>query len=383
MDIRWLFLLAVLFVVVEVILYRQLALRHLQYSRTLSAPSIHAGSEIQMVEIIANRKFLPLPWIVLEATFDVSWLFGNQADLTIQTNDKSQYHRSYFTLRPFTRITRRHTIHCHRRGVFELKSASMLCGDFLGLSTSRKQWALTGENTKLVVFPPLIPQDSVQLPSHSWQGDVAVRRWILPDPFIRVGSRPYQAGDPLNQINWKATARATTLQVHQQAFTADYHLKILLNFVVSSDMWLQSVTEPERVEAGISLAATLATDAIEQGIAVGFACNGAVREGKQEIDTEPDVGQSHLHALLTDMANLEIRVTKTFEALLQNEIDTYPTGTDYLIISGYTDDTLDMLMDQLRDLGNAVEVLQLPTTAEANAWLQPVTPQKEVAANAR
>ena len=95
---------------------------------------------------------------------------------------------------------------------------------------------------ELLVYPKPALVPIHELPYHSWQGDQSVRRWIISDPFIIAGVRGYQAGDTYKQINWKATAKTGTLQVHQYDFTADRRLMIYLNVDDAEGMW-RSVTE--------------------------------------------------------------------------------------------------------------------------------------------
>ena len=60
----------------------------------------------------------------------------------------------------------------------------------------------------------------------------------------------------MKNINWKASARFGTLQVNQYDPTAQHRLMILLNVDTKLNQW--TVTdEPERIEYGISVAATL------------------------------------------------------------------------------------------------------------------------------
>ena len=80
----------------------------------------------------------------------------------------------------------------------------MTAGDLLGIKDPFSQNNL---QANLVVYPSIIPMQEVPLPSHNWQGDISVRRWIVDDPFIISGVREYRAGDGMNQISWKATAR--------------------------------------------------------------------------------------------------------------------------------------------------------------------------------
>ena len=136
--------------------------------------------------------------------------------------------------------------------VYTLDSAAITCGDLFGLQEISKTFQI---DANLVVYPKILSMEDILLPSHSLQGDVVVRRWIVEDPFIISGVREYNYGDPLNRINWKATARTGQLQVRNNDFSAHPRILIYLNVDISEDMW-EAVTDRERIEKGISYAAS-------------------------------------------------------------------------------------------------------------------------------
>lgn len=360
-DARWLLVFALLFVAVDAIVYRRFALAKITYQRLFSQSSIVAGETVEMVELIENRKFLPVPHVVLEAAFDSSMHFNDDTDAFMNRTDRFLTMRSIFSLSPYTRVTRKHRIRCIRRGVYRLNSAAMTAGGVFG-GTAFMQWTFTGEGTELTVYPKLMPHFDTYLSSHSFQGDTVVRRYILPDPFIRQGSRPYQFGDPLNQINWKATARTGNLHVHLQEFTADYYVKILLNFIVEEDMW-QHISDVDRIEGGISLAATLASDLSSRGISVGFNCNGTQMDGEL-----PEVlagsGPRHLRRLWSAMAGLQMVLRCDCGSLLKEERINAQRRTDFVLITGYVDDILSQEIRHMEADGHSVTVLPLPTDDE-------------------
>ena len=63
------------------------------------------------------------------------------------------------------------------------------------------------------------------------------------------GVREYTYSDPLNRINWKATARTGKFKVHNLDFTANPRLMIYLNVDISENMW-DAVTEPRENRKG-------------------------------------------------------------------------------------------------------------------------------------
>lgn len=328
-------------------------LKKIEYTRFFSVPTAFAGDEVQMVERISNHKLLFVPWLELESNIDPSFKFGSQTNLNIR---HGQFHRSVFTMWPYMRITRKHRVKCTRRGLYFLDSVALNCCDLLGFSVDTTGRKLSA---RILVYPRLVSMDDIPLPTHSWQGDIAVRRWIVDDPFMISGVREYRWGDALNHINWSATARTGKLQVHNRDFTADPHLMIYLNFDTSDDMW-DAVTNPECIEQGISYAASIAHYMINQGIETGFACNGyQIYPNGESLRIEPRCGRDHFTYILDNMARLVIKRSVSFYTFLEQDIIRGITNTDILIITSYMSDRLSDQIRKLIAMGNAVEILWL------------------------
>ncbi|MNN16019.1 hypothetical protein D3C81_1291440 [compost metagenome] len=198
------------------------------------------------------------------------------------------------------------------------------------------------------------------LPNHSWLGELPVRRWIIEDPFLTAGIREYRPGDPLGNINWKATARTGELQVHKRDYTADHRLMIYLNLETSDSMW-RTVIEPERIEMGIRYAATVAEHALRSGLAAGFASNARLADGPNEpIRIEPHTSSDQLTLLLETMARMVLDRTASMIRMLEIEIEAGATDTDYLIISCHQGEKLAETAELLRQNGNGVEWMEIP-----------------------
>lgn len=354
MGLQWLLLVAGALLAMTAWVYRHLALRHIGYERTFSARTAYEGDTVEMIERIANRKLLPLPWLRLESLLSSRLVFEKQNNLDIRTGDIFQNHISLFSLRPYRQIVRRHQVRCAGRGWYRLESATMTTGDPFGLTRVTLRCPLS---LQLVVYPKPAAWHELPLPSHSWLGDIAVRRWIVEDPFLTSGVRPYRAGDTLRSVNWKATARSGELQVHQREFTADHRLWICLNFEVSCTMWKQ-VTDPQRIERAIRYAATVAQFALDRGVETGLLCNGWALDGpKRAVRLEPAGGTLQLQRLLEAMAMLELEAVVHFPELLQEEVEAGTAGADFLIISCHAEGGIGERVEELRRLGNGVEVM--------------------------
>lgn len=359
--------LAILFVQGRV--FQRFVLRHIRYGRRFTAKTCYSGEQVELIEEMSNAKWLPVPWLRVESQLATHLHFQKLDNFSVSSGQVYQNHKSFFSLAPYTKITRTHRITCAKRGWYKLQTVTLTGGDLLGLSSTSEQIPLHGE---LLVYPKPAQVPVHQLPYHSWQGDQSVKRWIISDPFIIAGVRNYQAGDTYKQINWKATAKTGSLQVHQYDFTADRRLMIYLNVDDAEGMW-RSVTDAALIERGIEWAAGAAEAVIQQGMEVGFAANMPVVGTRESVHIEPRGGHEQLLGIFEEMAKLEIERTELFHHLLEREAERGYRERDILMITSYWNEELEKQAEQLRYNGNAVAVWLLTDKllSELSGDLQP------------
>jgi len=356
MGISWILLIAAVVFFAQHRVYRRFGFRGLRVTREFDRQRLYAGEELEMIETIVNRKPLPLPWLRLEAMLPAGLHFHQQTSLDVSTGDMYQNHKSLFSLMPYTKIVRRHRIRCMKRGWYRLETVAVSIGDVLGLQAASTQQKHQAE---LLVYPQLARRDEIALPSSSWQGDITVKRWIVPDPFLKSGVREYRYGDTINSIHWKATARSQRLQVHSRDYTADPRLLLLLNTQITETMW-EAVSEPELVEQGLRYAATLAHDAIGQGVPVGFGSNSYTPEAPHTpLYVPPEGGWPQLEYLMELMAKMEVACCRTFADYLQQYVDADGTAMDIVLITAFVSDKIEAQAERLRAAGHAVFVVDL------------------------
>ncbi|ANS75615.1 hypothetical protein AWM70_14265 [Paenibacillus yonginensis] len=363
MALLWLLLACGLTLVLQGLVLGRGALRKLTYERHFSTGVCYAGDRIEMVEVIENGKLLPVPWLRLEAMLPSSLIFKRSREMTISEGNIYQNHTSLFTIRPRTRITRTHQLQCVRRGIYRIDSATMTGGDLFALFTPTRQIRI---DRRLVVYPALLSEDELPSSWKTWQGELAVRRWMVQDPFLITGIRGYAPGDPMNRIHWKATARSGELQVHQNGFTADPQVMILLNIEESERMW-NVVTRPEIVEEAFSYAATCAALLLHQGMAAGFGHNASVQQEHQDmLRLEPEYGSAQLDRILEAMAAADMKIRMSFFEFLRLEAGReHETTLDYLLVTAHLSEPVREGIRLLEQQGHRVTLAGWPENKEA------------------
>lgn len=351
MNGAWILLVACVLCALQAIVFGFFNLRSLSYKRYLNTRKVYEGETIELVEILRNIKLLPVPWLRVESRISPFLRFGKQHSPEREISS-DQYHKSVFFLAPFRQVTRRHTITCLHRGFYDIGSVALTAGDIIGMSVKSKQMRCA---CSVEVWPRLLSEEELSTPSTRWQGEMAVRRYIQPDPFLVANIRGYMQGDPLRDIHWRATARMDSLQVKVHDYTADPKVLVLLNAQTSEDQWADLMDyEQETIEQGIRIAATLCERAIRLGSEAGFASNACLHGEKgtgRTIYIPARRSADQLEQILSAMARMLIHREISFQTFLSNfQI----SGADILILSAYDSEGIRQRMRELEFMGNSV-----------------------------
>lgn len=125
------------------------------------------------------------------------------------------------------------------------------------------------QDTFLYVYPGDVPIDRLKLLMHRLGGLLEGRRGMVEDPFAFAGMREYDGTDPMNRINWKASARSGNLMVNLQNSTYSPRVACFVD-VEDVTMWKHM----EIHEEAIRLAASLLRSVLKKGIPASLYTNG-------------------------------------------------------------------------------------------------------------
>ncbi len=341
-----------LLILVEYFIYRNFLLRGMVYRRSTSQPSAFEGETVKLVEEIENNSLLPIAWMKAESKISPRLKLASAKNME---EAQTGYHRSVFSIMPYYRIKRTHEVACLQRGDYNLGNVTITAGDILGLSTRITSY---DNETRLIVYPRPLDNDRLVNCFSSLQGDVVVRRFINPDPFIVAGVREYGPGDPMSAISWKATARTNSLQVFKYDFTANSNILLLFNIDTSSKQdQFPNEEQCRQIEFGIHFCAAIVEKALKQGIATGFCSNGHFRDSSQFVNIPARCSKPQLYTLLEALAKLQFNRSLSFYTLLRNLRGHIPRDTDILIVSLYSDESIEEEIRHIRREGRKVEVM--------------------------
>ena len=204
------------------------------------------GETAVLTEVIENHKILPL--IYLNVKFQISKYLHFQTMENTSISDHT-YKNDIFSILFFQRITRTLTFDCQKRGYYEIKQADLISSNLLMTDRLIK---VIPTFSYLYVYPKAIDISKLEIPFSNIIGSLTSHQFLYEDPFEFRGLRNYTITDPMNQINWKASARSGNLMVNLHDSTSSQEVVILLNLEDES-VWKQEFLQ----EVSIRLASAI------------------------------------------------------------------------------------------------------------------------------
>ncbi|MEI8211569.1 MAG: DUF58 domain-containing protein [Planctomycetota bacterium] len=239
-------------------------------------------TEIQIGEVfpvglqIKNTSGYWIPWLLIEDRLSkVALKLPPPALELIGRSARLQWFRP----RQVSLMT--YTLRGLRRGYFQIGPSIIETGDLLGLHRS---YRVVSQPQYLVVLPKLIELQGMEISSRRPMGDLRVNDRGMEDPTMMVGIRQYIAGDPINRVHWKATARTGVLHTRMFQPTCMQGAMILLDLHVATN---PEQHEPVRTDLAVTAAASIANMLYHMGQPFGLVTNGRdAADRMREISTE-------------------------------------------------------------------------------------------------
>ncbi len=235
---------------------------HLSARRECNRLSANVGEKVAVVITIENRGTLPIAWLLVEDLLPRHALIYEPPNLGVSGKR--------LQLAMFKRRGRK-TIHyqltCNRRGYYQIGPLVLETGDLFGL---HRRYRVATDPHFLLVYPQVQPLAGFDIASRRPIGEVTMSYRLFEDPTRIAGVRRYQAGDPLNRVHWRATARTGVLQskIYEPSTVAG--ATVLLDFHQNS---FATRHEPYRSELAVTAAASLANAVFQMGQQVGLVTN--------------------------------------------------------------------------------------------------------------
>ncbi len=335
-----------------------------QYRRSLGTDRAVSGDVVPLDITIWNRKALPLPWIAAEDAVTDGIGVAERGQLE---RDEAQGRRTLhnaWSLTWFERVTRHFHLVAARRGVFELGPVRLSVRDILGRS------AATGSQPavdRLVVGPRVVGvrrtgRDVAPI------GDRRAQQSLFADPALFGGVRPFQAGDPLKRVHWRASARLgrTVSRRYEPARGRQVVIVLDVQTLENQPHW-EMTYDDEAFESLCVAAVSLARRLLSDGASVGLAAASFSGSSERLAFLPAQASHGQLTRLSTLLARLSPISSAPLERLLTWLTRRVSPGTSLLVCSVRDPSPFAPMLARLRRSGYELEWLALGEDASRNA----------------
>lgn len=229
---------------------------------------------------------------------------------------------------------------CLARGEFRLGHLEFMTSDPFGLFQAKR---VLNATESLIVYPKVVPLTQFVMPQGVLSGGDAQRHITQNVTTNATSVRDYVAGDSINRIHWRTTARRDKLTVKE------FELDPLVDIWLMLDLSLESLYEAPSVERldgngtvlaqsdtlprsteeyGVVIAASLASFFYDSSRAFGF-----VTHTGQRILHLPERSHHQLTQTLETLAIARSNANITTQELLASEMFRFSRGTTLVIVT--------------------------------------------------
>ena len=334
MNTFWFGVIILAFIWLQNMLYKKFIFKEVAIERSFDTTGVFPEESFDFSFSVANRKFLPITWLSLEQRIPTPLVFEGETN-TMKLTEGSYSHISTLYFLPFQKVHRSYRIKCTKRGYYELRDIHMYATNLFG--TEKYDQPLF-EPVGLVVYPNIVNLDGAFIKPDTTLGDFSVNRWIIDDPMMIVGIRPYLPTDSLKSINWKATAKGQKLLVNKYDYTSDKKVMIVYN--LDEYEYRLQVPDIEAIESSIEVGASLAVSLIRSGTPVGLATNVLCLGRTEDNLLKPSTGEKHVVNMLRMFACFSYSKRFPCRELFSNYKKELSWNTDIVVVTPSISDEL-------------------------------------------
>lgn len=341
-------ILLIMFIVIIQILSKEGSLKGIEYDCQFSKKLAEVDEQIELISTITNQLRRIRSFIRLQEEFngdDIQFLSKNIKFHKIGL-DGWVYHSTFY-LTPRSKRRRKLKISFPKRGRYVFREARLYLGDFLGFESRREDFRVFKE---VVVYPKLIESVHLQTLMGGFLGDISVRRFIMEDPILTIGTREYTGREPLKQMSWKHTARTNQMMGNHQLMVKqfDYTTEMVVTVFLDISKTKGKTTSSEDLENCFSLARTASQYFEQKKIPFEFVTNAFIA-GIQTNRTEQSLGKAHLRLILEKLGRATYETTATYEAMIDNFMTSHEKNRSIIIITPQREVTKQILAEKLQE----------------------------------
>jgi uncharacterized protein (DUF58 family) len=343
-------------------LWTRFGLRGVAYERRLRTDRAVVGDEIPLDVVVWNRKPLPLPWLRGE-DFATDGVTLRERPLVATDRPGVVALENVWTLAWYERVSRHFHVVADRRGSFGFDGVRLRVADLFARDSAEEERALP---VTYLVRPRTVPVLD-RAPATAPEGDRLARRSLFRDPTLFAGVRPYQPGDPLRQVHWKATARTGRTVVKRFDPSRRREIVIALDVqTVEGPHWLMAYDE-DLVEGLCVAAASIARQSLAEGASCGLVAAAYTRTPRPIAWVPPSAGPGQLGAIADTLGRLASFASTPFDRVLASLPRRIGPGATIVVLTARDPRSLLPTLRRLARSGYAVEVVVMGHEARPRA----------------
>lgn len=237
-------------------------IENLSASREMNRDTAEIGDKVAVIVRIRNTGGIGVPWLIAEDSLPAAALQQRPPRLKV-----TGYRAAIRGVGGRGETTLLYQLDCQMRGYYQIGPLLLESGDLFGL---HRRFKVVTEPGFLMVLPQVVPLDGYTLASKRPIGEVRITHRLFEDPTRINGVREYQAGDPMNRVHWRATARTGVMHSKTYEPSSVAGMTLLLDFHIAS---YPAQGEPHRSELAVTTCASLAHAIFTLGEQIGLATN--------------------------------------------------------------------------------------------------------------
>jgi uncharacterized protein (DUF58 family) len=225
--------------------------------------SLEIGASIEVKVAAMNTGRLAIPWLLMEDSLSRDALTQSPHHIKAEGARLALARLEPGETKVFT-----YKVQFLMRGYYQLGPLLVETGDVFGL---HRRFRVMTEPSFAQVPPRIVALEGYNLSSRRPIGEIRLAHRLFEDPTRLAGVRPYQKGDPLNRIHWRATARTGELQSRAYESSCVAGATFVLDFHSRSFAGPTAVASAELAAVAV---ASLAYAVSLMGQQMGFISNG-------------------------------------------------------------------------------------------------------------
>jgi len=292
-------------------LWSRYGLESIAYERRIGTGRAVWGDQVALDIEVWNRKLLPVPLLTADDHVTDTLRVTGRSLVASERPGQGALQNSW-SLLWYERVVRHLVIDARRRGTFSFGPIRLTVSDLFERGTNSEERELPDE---LLVRPRTVP---VRAP-HAAQaplGTARARSSLFTDPSRFAGVRPYQPGDPVRRIHWRASARLG--EPVSRRYEPVHERQVLLAVdlqTVPGPHWLM-LFDDDQVEALCVAAASLARRMLRTDTACGLLVGAQLAGGRRWAYLPPSAAASQLGRIEDVLARVQPILSLPFERLL-------------------------------------------------------------------